>query len=384
MSFPEIRTIDDVLPAIAHKPEFCVHKDSNGFTSIFYNITGTDTFDSPVAKECRGIVFDQNGRIAARPFHKFFNVNEIGATQEKDIQWQNIVRVEPKLDGSQIYFVPTEGKLWLPRTKKSFRSEVAMAVSKLDVYRDGTVARLLDTVGKEHTAIFEYISPDNRVVVPYDETKLVLLTIRENVSGRYWDREEILGMAAKAKWPQDWISKVEPVIASQPLLTLAKEYKKLDVEGWVLVDHSGERYKVKTLPYHNIHRAISYLEPVHILKAWVSGQTDDLISLLRGSKMEDKAKFVEDVVDKAMTHTRKIMEEVKSITSKYPEKNGDVYKNIAMKYKDHPYFSLIMAEARGREPNYTEVAFKKMNESLKNQQDKDLVCEKKGELSRIP
>lgn len=59
MSFPEIRTIDDVLPAIAHKPEFCVHKDSNGFTSIFYNITGTDTFDSPVAKECRGIVFDQ-------------------------------------------------------------------------------------------------------------------------------------------------------------------------------------------------------------------------------------------------------------------------------------------------------------------------------------
>jgi 1,6-anhydro-N-acetylmuramate kinase len=100
--------------------------------------------------------------------------------------------------------------------------------------------------------------------------------------------------------------------------------------------------------------------------------------------MEDKARFVEDIVDKAMTHTRKIMEEVKSITSKYPEKNGDVYKDIAMKYKDHPYFSLIMAEARGREPNYTEVTFKKMNESLKNQQDKDLVCEKKRELSRIP
>lgn len=376
MSFPEIRTIDDVLPAISNKPEFCVHKDPNGFTSIFYNITGTDTFDSPITKECRGIVFDKNGKIAARPFHKFFNVNEIGATQEKDIQWQNIVRVEPKLDGSQIYFVPTEGKLWLPRTKKSFRSEVAMAVSKLDVCRDGTVARLLDTVSKEHTAIFEYISPDNRVVVPYDETKLVLLTIRENVSGRYLDREEILGIAAKAKWPQDWISKVEPVIASQSLLTLAKEYKKLDVEGWVLVDHSGERYKVKTLPYHQVHRAVSYLEPVHILKAWANGQTDDLVSLLRGAGMEDKAVLVEKTVNQAMATTRKIMEEVKGITKNYPAKNANGYKEIAMKYKEHPYFSLIMSEVRGREPNYTEVAFKKMHEIFKNQSNKEIVGER--------
>ena len=364
MTFPIIKTIDDVLPAIANKPEFCVHKDQNGFTSIFYNITGSDSFDNPITRECRGIVFDQHGKIAARPFHKFFNINEIGSTQEKDIQWQNIVRVEPKLDGSQIYFVPTNGKLWIPRTKKSFRSNVAIAVSKLDVCRDGTVDRLLETVGKDHTVIFEYISPENRIVVPYDETKLVLLTIRENVSGQYLGRGEILGLAAQAKWPQNWISTVEPVIASQALITLAKEYKKLDVEGWVLVDHSGERYKVKTLPYHNIHRAISYLEPVHILKAWVSGQTDDLISLLRGSKMEDKARFVEDIVDKAMTHTRKIMEEVKSITSQYSEKNSNIYKDIAIKYREHPYFSLIMSEIRGREPNYTEVAFRKINETL--------------------
>lgn len=362
--FPKITKIDDVLPAIANKPEFCVNKDPNGFTSIFYNITGTDTFDSSLARECRGIVFDQHGKIAARPFHKFFNVNEIGATQEKNIQWQNIVRVEPKLDGSQIYFVPTEGKLWVPRTKKSFRSNVAIAVSKLDVCRDGTVARLLDTVGKDHTVIFEYISPENRVVVSYDETKLVLLAIRENVSGQYLDRGEILGLAAQAKWPQNWISTVEPVIASQALITLAKEYKKLDVEGWVLVDHSGERYKVKTLPYHQVHRAVSYLEPVHILKAWANGQTDDLVSLLRGAGMEDKAWVVEKFVDKAMIHTRKIMEEVKSITSQYSEKNPNIYKDIAIKYREHPYFSLIMSEIRGREPNYTEVAFRKINETL--------------------
>jgi hypothetical protein len=32
-----------------------------------------------------------------------------------------------------------------------------------------------------------------------------------------------------------------------------------------------------------------------------------------------------------------------------------------MKYKEHPYFSLIMSEVRGREPNYTEVVLKKLN-----------------------
>jgi hypothetical protein len=98
----------------------------------------------------------------------------------------------------------------------------------------------------------------------------------------------------------------------------------------VLVDRSGERYKVKTLPYHQVHRAVSYLEPVHILKAWANGQTDDLVSLLRGAGMEDKALVVEKFVDKAMIHTRKIMEEVKSITSQYSEKNPNIYKDIAI------------------------------------------------------
>jgi hypothetical protein len=115
---------------------------------------------------------------------------------------------------------------------------------------------------------------------------------------------------------------------------------------------------------------------VHILKAWANGQTDDLVSLFRGAGMEDKAVLVEKTVDQAMSITRKIMEEVKGITSHYPEKNSNVYKDIAIKYKEHPYFSLIMSEIRGREPNYTEVAFKKINELLKNQNNKELVGER--------
>jgi hypothetical protein len=77
--------------------------------------------------------------------------------------------------------------------------------------------------------------------------------------------------------------------------------------------------------------------------------------------MEDKAVLVEKTVDQAMSITRKIMEEVQSITSKYPVRDQNGYKEIAMRYNEHPYFSLIMSEVRGREPNYTEVVLKKLN-----------------------
>lgn len=41
---------------------------------INYLYTLDNTFDSAVARECRGLKFDPDGKLIARPFHKFFNL----------------------------------------------------------------------------------------------------------------------------------------------------------------------------------------------------------------------------------------------------------------------------------------------------------------------
>ena len=36
------------------------------------------------------------------------------------------------------------------------------------------------------TPIFEFIAPDNRIVISYEEPKLILLALRNNLSGMYY------------------------------------------------------------------------------------------------------------------------------------------------------------------------------------------------------
>ena len=82
--FPEIRTIDDVLPAIEGRKEFYV-TDKGYYKVINYHVNLEDTFPEideqdpipAVRRECRGIMFNtHSGRIIRRPFHKFFNLGE--------------------------------------------------------------------------------------------------------------------------------------------------------------------------------------------------------------------------------------------------------------------------------------------------------------------
>jgi len=73
--FPLIKTIDDVLPFVKHREEFVVTEHQWGI-SIDYNTPLATTFNTPQARECRGIKFHLDGRILARPYHKFFHIGE--------------------------------------------------------------------------------------------------------------------------------------------------------------------------------------------------------------------------------------------------------------------------------------------------------------------
>ena len=69
--FPHLNNIYQVRDAIHGRDEFIeAHRD--GLIIFNYNVVYSDSFDCPIRRECRGLVFAKNGELLARRFHKFF------------------------------------------------------------------------------------------------------------------------------------------------------------------------------------------------------------------------------------------------------------------------------------------------------------------------
>src|SRR5687768_2294346 len=117
----------------------------------------------------RGLVTDQKGNIVARPFDKFFNLEE----------WNNVmpfghVEVYEKVDGSLITITWTHDDGLIVASRGSFNSEQAQHARDLIVSHYGQ-----DWILPNQTYICEVIYPANRIVVNYGTAdELVLLGIR--------------------------------------------------------------------------------------------------------------------------------------------------------------------------------------------------------------
>jgi len=187
-TFPVINTIDDVLPAIAGRDEFVVAQRDFG-TVINYLVAMPDTFkmEGPddvmgaIRRECRGLIFDLEGRIMSRPFHKFFNVNEKEETQAHMLDLSRPHTVMDKLDGSMIRPVRMHGMIRL--ATKMGVTDIAIEAERLI---DGNQYAWLEyMMDNGFTPIFEYVAPTNKIVVEYAEAKLILTAVRETVTGAY-------------------------------------------------------------------------------------------------------------------------------------------------------------------------------------------------------
>lgn len=188
--FPEIRTLEDVLPHIKDREEFIVAEREFG-TVVNYMVSMPNTFDmegpddvgGAIRRECRGIKFDPVGNIAARPFHKFFNINEREETQTRFIDLTRPHRLEVKADGSMIHPMLVDGNLrWM--TKMGL-SDVALQAEEFVVDNPKYIEFGLWCIGEQLTPLFEWCSRKQRIVIDYPEDTLRLLAVRHNVTGEY-------------------------------------------------------------------------------------------------------------------------------------------------------------------------------------------------------
>lgn len=187
-----------------------------------------------VTLQCRGLVVDDMGTIVARPFKKFFNVEE-----NKHIA-TNEFEIYEKMDGSLGIIFYYKGE-WVFASRGSFTSEQAIKGNELLIKYD------LDLLSPGYTYLFEIIYPENRIVCQYDYEDLVLLGGIEITDGgeiNVYDEYYTSNFNVVKKYDfKDYT-----------------EIQKLNWEnheGFIVKFSNGERCKIKFADYVKLHRVLT-------------------------------------------------------------------------------------------------------------------------------
>jgi RNA ligase len=265
-TFPIIDDIEQVREAIKDRPEF-IEAVRDDYIVFNYMVAHEDSFDCPIRRECRGLIFSKNGKVLSRRFSKFFNLGEKEYTQPHNIDWNRPHVVLEKLDGSMVSPLIINGEV---------RWATKMGITDISAYVEGFVkqsqARYNDFAWLCHqhgfTPIFEFMSPMNRVVLPHAESRMVLLAIRANVLGYYLDVATVRANACRYDIPV-----VDIYIGSLDDLK-----NQTDMEGVVVRFDDGEMIKIKTDWYVAIHKAKeNILHEKNVIRLILEDKIDDII-----------------------------------------------------------------------------------------------------------
>lgn len=218
----------------------------------------------PVVQECRGLVLDKRLKVVCRPFKRFLNYGE-GDTKSFDF---SDVTIYEKADGSlvKVYYNP-HAKRWECATRGSAYGEVPHCFgTKTDwTFREA----ILDAMGFTEdefqkcmmqasvgaTYLFEYCSPFNRIVTPYDKPHVVLLAVVWNSDGT---DESYEGLEEWHAWFSECdmnvrLPKTYVASSADEIVKLAESLDNLQ-EGFVVYDNkTGQRVKIKSSVYCAVH-----------------------------------------------------------------------------------------------------------------------------------
>lgn len=313
----------------------------NGYDiSLFnYHICYKGLFDMPIpgsdlkGHELRGLLFIfDKGELYSRNLllRKFFNINQEEETNIDIIRKNGITDIYEKSDGSVITFNKfPDGKI-LARTKMSFITTQAESSQK--IYESNyDIQNLVNyCLDNDIVPIFEYVGPDNRVVLEYNKSDLILLRLRCNKTGIYLnldDYKELIGNVITAK-------RVE-YHNIDDLIKISKE--ATEMEGWVFTSNN-QLVKLKTEWYFSYHGL--YTETINrlnlLIQSILDNTIDDVLSRLDAEKQKEIDEVIH-VINSYIEDVHKVVHE--SIKLDF---DGDVPKFVK-KYKKHEYFAFMMS-----------------------------------------
>lgn len=264
------------------------------FRIFSYYIASYSEWLKPDALECRGIMFeldDNNNpiRIAARPPKKFFNLFENPFTE--DIKDDQVGLAFKKEDGSLISSFIDKGELFLKSKGSLFSQQVLDSQKWLyDERRKPLLDCLKWYAENDITINMEWVSPDNRVVLTYEEPRLIILNARHNITGEYIDLEDLV----KDQTINQYMVDNHPFETINELIKEVQELK--DQEGYVVYNSKGAEpvFKIKCPWYVHLHSVKSSVSSdKNLWEAVAEGVSDDIKALFETDKasLDRIAKF---------------------------------------------------------------------------------------------
>lgn len=237
---------------------------------------------------CRGLVLDHDGNIIARPFRKFFNLEESKHTPTTDFE------VYEKMDGS-LGILFNYNDEWILATRGSFTSDQAIRGKKiLEKYRmtllsDKDVYQAICGVDvRDYTILGEICFKENRIVVDYgDMEDFVLLGMVNKYDGSELEHNKVMKLGDVLGVPV--VKKYDGVNDYKEIKTTL--YRD-NAEGFVIKFSNGDRCKIKFEEYVRLHRLLTNFSNVDIWE-----------SLKNGDNIEDLLKEVPDEFDKWVRNT---------------------------------------------------------------------------------
>lgn len=351
--FPMIQTLDDLLPFIKDNAQIRVKQEDNGMFVVCYMLQDGDTFSGTseqMERECRGITFHPDRKIAARTLTKFFNIGEREDTQPHALPWTKVHSIMDKRDGSMVTPVRLPNGSIKFKTKKSFDTKEAALADKIAAETNGGPVWIDAVLSMGFTPTFEVTSPKFPIVLKYDKDELTLLHIRENISGRYLTEQELRGLTPPFPIVENLIEQfygdgVPARLVSWDKLKVAAETRE-GIEGWIIQFDDGEMVKLKTKWYQELHHHVVFSRWRDVARTVLADQADDLKGhfALVGRSIEPILQ-VERKITQRIDHAKKV---VQSVVQAAQAANFDA-KTIAISYRDHPNFGQIMSLFRGKE-----------------------------------
>jgi len=236
-----------------------VKNDHPSLPISIYNYSRTCQYNNlwdSVTKDCRGLILDNEGNVVAKPFPKFFNMEEHTPEEIPNEPFE----VFEKLDGSLGILFNYNGE-WILATKGSFTSD--QAIRGMEILKKYKYERLL----KGFTYLFEIIYPENRIVCQYDYEDLILLAVIDNKDGyelRIHDNEiHLEGIRFKNLYNNLGFKIVKKYDGIRDYSELKSKISQNN-EGFVVKFQNGFRMKIKGEEYVRLHRILTGFSNIDI------------------------------------------------------------------------------------------------------------------------
>jgi RNA ligase len=350
--FPVIEHIDQIKTAIAGRDEFIIADKGDHFI-VNYMVNFEDTFLNPyeagisdeeslhrlLKRECRGLIFDQKGKIIRRPYNKFFNYME---KQDEVIDFTLPHRIMEKFDGSMCASYVANNRL-IHGTKMGDTQVCAHIngfVSKNEQYNDFA----LDMIAQGYTPIFEFCSRKQRIVLDYPEDDMVITAIRHINTGEYLsiDKLEELGKQYEISVCRTYgtVSDIEEFLSH----TAALE----DKEGYVVRFDTGQQVKIKARLYLMLHHTLDNLSSEkNAIQLIIEDRLDDAKPLLDDYIVAGIDKFSHDLNAHVLSECEKIL----NFVATHKEKSKKEYANLVMTDPERKRLAFAYFFAFDRDPD---------------------------------